>query len=97
MTSLYEIYIFRPSVDLDVCDMKQAEYSDFNKFYGIQDFRNHFTIAAADACDSDITFKPVLPQAVLKADHSLCKHLRVLQNKTSIIQKKKQIIQQVHL
>ncbi|CAF3345083.1 unnamed protein product [Rotaria sp. Silwood1] len=39
-------------------------------YYGIEDLRNHFTIAIADACDSEIIFKPVLPQAVLRADHS---------------------------
>jgi hypothetical protein len=52
------------------CDMKKAENRDFNRFYGIQDLRNHFTTTAADACDSDIIFKSVLPQAVLKPDHS---------------------------
>ncbi|CAF3942233.1 unnamed protein product, partial [Rotaria sp. Silwood1] len=68
--SISVFYIFYSSVDLGVCDMKKAENRDFNKYYGIEDLRNHFTIAIADACDSEIIFKPVLPQTVLRADHS---------------------------
>ncbi|CAF3899343.1 unnamed protein product [Adineta steineri] len=66
----YFIYIHISGSYSGTCDMQKAENRDFNKFYGIEDLRNHFTITAADACDSDILFKPVLPQAVLKADHS---------------------------
>ena len=67
---VYFVFNYIPYPYSATCDMKKAENRDFNRFYGIQDLRNHFTTTAADACDSDIIFKSVLPQAVLKPDHS---------------------------
>jgi len=61
---VYCIYTYMNRPCSDACDMKKAENRDFNKFYGIDNFRNHFRIAAADACDSDIIFRSVLPQPV---------------------------------
>ncbi|CAF2445266.1 unnamed protein product [Rotaria sp. Silwood2] len=60
-------YGFFPS--LDACNMKKAENRDFNEYYGIVNFKNHFTITSADECDSSIIFKPALPQTILKPDH----------------------------
>ena len=53
-----------------LCDMHIAANRDFNRFYGIGMMKNHFTTPAADECDSNIIFRPALPQNVLKSDHS---------------------------
>ncbi|UJR10828.1 hypothetical protein I4U23_015015 [Adineta vaga] len=52
------------------CNMTIASNRDFHKYYGIENSRNHFTITTADDCDSQIIINSVLPQAVLKQDHS---------------------------
>ena len=52
------------------CNMAAAENRDFNRYYGIQGLKNHFTAPAADECDSNILFTPALPPAILKSDHS---------------------------
>jgi hypothetical protein len=62
------IIIFkRPPI---TCDMTLAENRDFDSFYGISGMKNHFTAPTADGCDSNIIFRPALPQSVLKADNS---------------------------
>jgi hypothetical protein len=54
----------------DACNMAIAENRDFNKYYGIIGSRNHFTSLAADECDTNVIFRPALPQSILKADNS---------------------------
>lgn len=52
------------------CNMTVAENRDFNRYYGLNNLKNHFTTPTADECDSNIIFKPELPQTILKADNS---------------------------
>ncbi|CAF4175394.1 unnamed protein product, partial [Adineta steineri] len=54
----------------EACDMNIAENRDFNKYYGILNTNTHFTTPNADYCDSNIIFKPVLPQAILNSHHT---------------------------
>ncbi|CAF1463415.1 unnamed protein product [Rotaria sordida] len=61
--------VFRPPPPVS-CDMGIAENRDFEKYYGITDLKNHFTIPTADECSSSIIFRPSLPQMILKADYS---------------------------
>ncbi|UJR10827.1 hypothetical protein I4U23_015014 [Adineta vaga] len=66
----YYAYYFNAVSTLTECKMSIASNRDFHKYYGIENSRNHFTITTADACDSQIIINSVLPQAVLKQDHS---------------------------
>jgi hypothetical protein len=50
--------------------MEKPENRDFSNFYGISELENPFATAIADGCSSNIAFKSVLPQAVLKSDKS---------------------------
>jgi hypothetical protein len=52
------------------CNMTIAGNRDFNRYYGLNNLKNHFTTPTADECDSNIIFKPALPQNILKADSS---------------------------
>ena len=66
----YYIYAWISSSYSNPCNMNNAENRDFNRFYGITELGNHFTQPLADGCNSNMEFKAVFPQAVLKSDKS---------------------------
>ena len=54
----------------NTCNMQAAENRDFNRYYGINGTKNHFTTPAADECNAHTIFRPALPQTILKSDFS---------------------------
>lgn len=52
------------------CDMSRAKNRDFNNYYGVSTTQNYFSKHSADDCTSNVAFTLVLPQPVLKPDHS---------------------------
>ncbi|CAF1261255.1 unnamed protein product [Adineta ricciae] len=52
------------------CSMENAENRDFERYYGLGGQTNPFTKATADDCQSDIIYRPALPQGILQSDNS---------------------------
>ncbi|CAF1518294.1 unnamed protein product, partial [Adineta steineri] len=52
------------------CNMKIATNRGFNKYYGIIDMPNHFTLSQTEECRTNIIYQPALPQMILNSDHS---------------------------
>ncbi|CAF0730069.1 unnamed protein product [Adineta steineri] len=51
-------------------DMKTDEKQNFSTYYSMIDTENHFTTTRADECGTRIICQSVLPQMILKPDHS---------------------------
>ncbi|CAM4808887.1 unnamed protein product [Rotaria magnacalcarata] len=68
-TDIYR-FICKHAFYANSCDMRESENRDFNKFYGIEHLENPFKRVTADEFNSETIYKPVLPPAILKSDHS---------------------------